>query len=523
MFTTPQSEESGSHAQGNERYTSSTVTTPTRKIAQMSAAVAMETTLDTLSPRAGVRHRYRIPGHEDEGSGSPPMLDDADIAAGHFSPGTIKKSNKLSGIGGSEADFLALTDSEDDVEDSYQSNPEAIRREKGDFDSADKFLVLGIDISHRSRKAQFLLSASGVFFFSLLYGFFQELISVQIFGRKLGMFLAASQFSIYTAWSYLLRTFVHSKGSAPTSISSSPSKTKTSNAFPTSTVPITMYIGLSLIRALDLAMTNLAMQYINYPAKTLMKSSRIIWTMMFGVIVLKKKYKIQDYAVVLLMVTGLAIFMHADANSSTIFDMLGVVMLTVSLICDGAVSNMSEAIMNQFNVCQDEFIFNLYSIATIAIVAGAIFNGDLFLGFERLLTPGTLAEIEAGEMPTWSVTGKITVLFLFSTTGFFGSSCSAAITKNFGALITSITSTVRKATTLFLSFAFFPNTCTLEHIVGIVLFLLALVGKTLKASKSGHHHKKGEGKPHEIQTIEMGGIDNKNSGVRHRGRGDHIV
>lgn len=64
--------------------------------------------------------------------------------------------------------------------------------------------------------------------------------------------------------------------------------------------------------------------------------------------------------------------------------------------------------------------------------------------------------------------------------GFFGSSCSAAITKNFGALTMSITSTARKATTLFLSFMLFDNECTLEHIGGIVVFISALTAKSLR-------------------------------------------
>ena len=77
-------------------------------------------------------------------------------------------------------------------------------------------------------------------------------------------------------------------------------------------------------------MTNLAMQYINYPAKTLMKSSRIVFTMLFGVCITGKKYKFMDYFIVFCIVAGLAIFMHADANSSAVFQPLGVIMLVSS-------------------------------------------------------------------------------------------------------------------------------------------------------------------------------------------------
>ena len=59
---------------------------------------------------------------------------------------------------------------------------------------SEPVLVLGVDISHLSRRTQFLLCASGVFGFSLLYGYLQELLSVELCNRQLGLFLAMAQF-----------------------------------------------------------------------------------------------------------------------------------------------------------------------------------------------------------------------------------------------------------------------------------------------------------------------------------------
>jgi len=120
-----------------------------------------------------------------------------------------------------------------------------------------------------------------------------------------------------------------------------------------------------------------------------------------------------------------------------------------------------------------------------------------------LLQPGTLDEVsdEDGKVivsgtttswtfnslssssKSWSITGKIFILMSFSTMGFFGSSCSAAITKHYGALTMSITSTARKALTLFFSFIYFGNICTLEHAFGTLLFMISLVAKTITANK----------------------------------------
>lgn len=379
-----------------------------------------------------------------------------------------------------------------------------------------KFVVLGWDLSEHTRQTQFLVSAGGTFCFSLLYGYLQELISVELCNRKLGLFLAATQFTGYTILSYFFRNLdkgvaigrTNVGGSSATATASSGGmsfsrrlrrlknwgrlrdRSAQSSAAIVTTVPIELYVGLSVLRAIDLGMTNLAMQYVNYPAKTLMKSTRLVFTMLFGVIITKKRYNAADYGIVCLMVAGLALFMHADSTSSAVFQPVGIVMLTISLTCDGAISNMSEAIMNKYNVGQDEYIFRLYSIALLFVCIAASANGDLRHGLAYLTTPGTLKEMDEGLAPTWSIQGKILTMVLFSTTGFFGSSCSAAITKSFGALTMSITSTARKATTIFLSFALFPNECTSEHIFGIVLFIASLVTKSLRASKRGRHHQK---------------------------------
>mmetsp|Transcript_11769 Transcript_11769/g.13337 ORF Transcript_11769/g.13337 Transcript_11769/m.13337 type:complete len:491 (-) Transcript_11769:208-1680(-) len=344
---------------------------------------------------------------------------------------------------------------------------------------SDPVLVLGMDITHLSRNGQFLICASGVFFFSLLYGYLQELLSVQLCSRQLGLYLAMVQFVGYTFLAYILRSYVYQRQNR----GKKTSRTGNTGAFAQLVVPFKLYLGLSLLRAVDLAMTNLAMQYINYPAKTLMKSSRVVFTMIFGVFITQKKYNLTDYAIVLCMVVGLAIFMHADANSSAVFQPIGVVMLTVSLMCDGAITNMSENIMNQYKVGQDEFIFRMYSIALIAIIAAAWAKGDLAEGMVWIMQPGTYEEQQNNiplEERLWTSTGKISVMILFSSMGFFGSSCAAAITKQFGALSMSITSTARKATTLFLSFLLFDNECTLQHIVGIMIFISALTTKSIR-------------------------------------------
>jgi UAA transporter family len=152
---------------------------------------------------------------------------------------------------------------------------------------------------------------------------------------------------------------------------------------------------------------------------------------------------------------------------------------------------MSENIMNQYGVGQDEFIFRMYSIALVAIVGAATVKGDLTAGLAWMLQPGSY-EQQLQNVPieerSWSVGGKMAAMILFSSMGFFGSSCAAAITKQFGALAMSITSTARKATTLFLSFLLFDNECTFQHILGIIIFMASLTAKSFRRKNKSRGH-----------------------------------
>jgi drug/metabolite transporter (DMT)-like permease len=225
--------------------------------------------------------------------------------------------------------------------------------------SKEVFQVLGYDLSNSTRQIQFIIPTMLTFTFSLVYGYLQELIAVTICNRQLGLFLALVQFLGYTLLSYYFRSLQKdttgkgggrrnassSSSSSSSTVSCSVTTTKNNSTTTTTTIPLQMYLGLSILRAIDLGMTNMAMKYINYPAKTIMKSTRVLFTMLFGILVNNKRYGILDFIIVALMVIGLAIFFHADFHTSAVFHPLGIIMLCTSLLCDGAISNFSETLM----------------------------------------------------------------------------------------------------------------------------------------------------------------------------------
>jgi drug/metabolite transporter (DMT)-like permease len=341
-------------------------------------------------------------------------------------------------------------------------------------------VLLGVDISSLSPTIQFFLCAAGAFVLSLAYGMLQELLSVHVASRQYALFLAVCTFAGSAFWSFFLTKLRRCTMSAGSN------EQDARNAMPPA--PLSKFLVLSLIRAFDLALTNMAMQYLNYPAKTLIKSSKVVFTMALGVLIQKHRYRVRDYSVVFTLVAGLAIFLHADHTSDAVFHPVGVIFLVLSLMGDGVINNYSEKLMDSYSMTQDEYHTRLYSVALVVTLTAAHLRHELLEGIDVfLLQPGTIAEIESGSVKDtkWPVSRKALVLVLFSATGIFGASCLGAITKRFGALAMALTSTVRKAATLFMSFLLFHNTCTPQHAFGMLIFIIALLVKSVSAKNKG--------------------------------------
>lgn len=134
------------------------------------------------------------------------------------------------------------------------------------------FRVIGVQISHLTRTGQFLFCTLGVFSFLLVYGFLQEYMVIHVFERRLGIFLTLCQFSGYSSLAALHR-LIHAD---------TPRR-----------IPFGYYILLASLQALMQGLTNLSMRWLNYPAKMLFKSSRVIPTMLVGILIMKKRYKVR--------------------------------------------------------------------------------------------------------------------------------------------------------------------------------------------------------------------------------------
>lgn len=399
--------------------------------------------------------------------------------------------------------------------DSYSRN---VKKMDNDFESpssppkiqgTEKHLVVfGFDISHLSVALQFITLMSGLLIFMCLYGYFQELVIYGWFNRRLSIFSTFLHFfgcSIFalvqrryfvnipdssSSSSKTISTAIDPSDEAGSSSNHHKSVSDSSNNnginhnnrtskdwyhhfFTVSMgsapphVAAGYYLLQIILKTLTQGFANLCMSQINYPAKVLFKSANPVVTMIIGLLWFRRSYALRDYIVVFLLVLGLYLFITTDKNAAPQSTWQGIFYVSLSMFFGASVPMIQEHCMTRYGATVEELLYYSFLGSTVFSFIFAGFVGELVPGLHFLYETGTL---------------HMTLIFIvFTSVGFYGANFSTLLTQRFGSLVNGIANTTRKAITLGLSFALFPerNVLTLHHIIGAAVFLMGLLLRIL--------------------------------------------
>jgi drug/metabolite transporter (DMT)-like permease len=235
------------------------------------------------------------------------------------------------------------------------------------------FRVLGMEIGSWSRTSQFLFCSLMGIGFLLMYGLLQEFVVMNKFHRSLGWFITFLQLSGYAICGsfeqHLFANKLHERK-----------------------IPLRYYCLFAILHVTMQGCTNLAMQYLNYPAKTLFKSSRVIVTMLFGGCFMGKTYHSRDYLVAAMIITGLSLFVVCDAQTSPVFDPLGIFYIALALCADSAILNVQEFCLNAYNAGHDELVYYTYMGSAFVAFLMSMIKGLRFISYPHSL-PSPLLEL----------------------------------------------------------------------------------------------------------------------------------
>jgi UDP-galactose transporter B1 len=245
---------------------------------------------------------------------------------------------------------------------------------------------------------------------------------------------------------------------------------------------------ISKYKMLILSLTSIAstftsvrsLRYVIYPVQVLFKSCKPVPVMIFGTI-LGKKYPLRKYVNVIIITTGVALFMGGGSSTrkpggGSDTTLIGGLMLSVSLCFDGATGAYEDKLMAQDSVEPFDLMYNIQfgkSIVSFCILMAT--NG--LQQFIHTISTGGIKLVILG------LTGALGQVFVFVT-----------ISK-FGALNCALIGLFRKILSLLLSFILYGHQLNAFQIVGLTLSLAAMIAnfyeKGGKGGEGGHGKKKG--------------------------------
>ncbi|KAI5097271.1 solute carrier family 35 member B1 [Silurus meridionalis] len=206
--------------------------------------------------------------------------------------------------------------------------------------------------------------------------------------------------------------------------------------------------------------SNSALQYVNYPTQVLGKSCKPIPVMILGVTILRKKYPMAKYLCVLLIVTGVALFLYKPNKTSTSPDEhvfgFGEMLLLLSLTLDGLTGVAQDHMRGHYQTGANYMMLNVNLWSILMLGLAVLWTGEVweFLSF-------------ADRYPS-----VIYNILLFGFTSALGQTFIFMTVVYFGPLTCSIVTTTRKFFTILGSVLLFGNIITPLQWLGTLLVFL---------------------------------------------------
>ncbi|XP_075914979.1 solute carrier family 35 member B1-like isoform X2 [Petromyzon marinus] len=225
-----------------------------------------------------------------------------------------------------------------------------------------------------------------------------------------------------------------------------------------------MYMACALTCLGAMVSGNVALQFIHYPTQVLGKSCKPISVFLLGLVFARKKYPVAKYLCVLLIVTGVTLFMYRDgaerAGTSALRGGVGVgeLLLLCSLVLDGLTGVLQEHMKLRHQTSFLHMMFHVNAWSSLALALPVVFTGE---GLHFLLFAQCHPNI-IYHVALFAATSAMGQVFIFMTV------------VTFGPLTCSIFTTTRKFFTVLTSVVLFANPVTGAQWFGAVLVFLGL-------------------------------------------------
>ena len=226
--------------------------------------------------------------------------------------------------------------------------------------------------------------------------------------------------------------------------------------------PLSAYPLLTGCLMASSALSNISLNYINFPTKVVFRSCKLIPTMMIASLVHRKIFTTIEYACATAICTGLVLFAAADWELTPSFHPVGLALVTLSVCADAILPNAQERL---FRLGSSRLEVTVYTntFTLLIMTASTLASGDL-LGVLRQMTENRDLAVYFG---------------VYTLVAYLAISLHMTVVKRYGGVAAVLIATGRKGMTLVLSFLLFPKGFSWFYPAGAFLVLGGLLLSSL--------------------------------------------
>jgi adenosine 3'-phospho 5'-phosphosulfate transporter B3 len=226
--------------------------------------------------------------------------------------------------------------------------------------------------------------------------------------------------------------------------------------------PLSAYPLLTGCLLASSSLSNIALNYINFPTKVVFRSSKLIPTMVVASFVHGKSFSTVEYLLALCISIGLVLFAAADWDLAPNFNPIGLAFVSLSVCADAVLPNAQERLFRLGSSrLEVTFFTNIFTL--MAMTVTTLLSGDLFGLIAFAKTNQTLCIYMA----------------VYTLVAYVAISMHMMVVKKFGGVAAVLVATGRKGMTLILSFILFPKAFSWFYVAGGFLVLGGLLLSSL--------------------------------------------
>jgi len=201
-------------------------------------------------------------------------------------------------------------------------------------------------------------------------------------------------------------------------------------------------LRISLLVLASLLSGNVALRWVSYPVKVVVKSCKLLPTMALGSLLLRKRYSTHDQLAALLLCAALVGFSFAgrgaaSASGGKPSSPLGVGVLLFATFCDAVQVLLSERMLKASpHLTPNHVMLYTNGFAFLAVLVGITYTGEMSHAPPQL---------------PWLK------LILYGSCSWVGVCCFIGLTRRWGATAAVVATNARKLLSVALSFVLFPK------------------------------------------------------------------